>query len=545
MEFTLFAPHVEKVELVGSWLEQPVPLEKGEGGAWRAEVEVPDGRHCYKFRLKSLSPFLDGATVEVADPLARAVDEASDDASLLVVQGGRDVTTAPGYAWRHDDVPLPQDNELVIYELHVGEFTHDGKTPGTFARLLEKLDYLRDLGVNALELMPVKAYPGRNSWGYTPRHFTALESAYGTPEDFKRLVDECHARGMRVILDMVFNHSDDKAPLTQIDFYYWYRDTREDELYFGPKLDYERFDDTLGLFPARKFAAEVAAYWVREYHVDGYRLDAAYVIDNFDVLHDLRRHAKEAAAGKPFYLVAEHLPENPAVAGPDGPADGAWHQRFELQVVATLCEGELRDHFYDPGKTLEALDPRNHGYAAPERVVHFLESHDEITLMRVLGDYGITGDKALRKNKLGAALLFTAVGNPLLYQGQEFGGHRARKQEVRPLQWDLLGADYGRALKEHYAFLARLRHGSPALKGAEMEPIHLDQEGGVIAYRRGYGEAEVLVVANLRDEDKALTIPFPDGRWRELTFGYDIDSTGGQLADTFPASSAKIYVRRG
>lgn len=543
MHFSLFAPHQDWVELVGSWLEMPLPLQKDDQGTWHLETAVPDGYHCYKFCLMSLSPFSYGEIVDITDPLARVVDESNDDASILLVLDGKDVTTAPDFQWQHDDKPLPQDNELVIYELHVGEFGWKEDKPGDFQSVTERLDYLRDLGVNAIELMPIAAFPTDQSWGYNPRHLCALENAYGSPKDFKRLVDEAHARGMRVILDMVLNHTEVEAPLNKIDFYYWFRDARENEQSFGPKFDYERTDDSLGVRPAFKYGLEVATYWIREYHIDGYRLDATAVLDNFEFIRAVRQACEEAAGGKPFYLVAEHLPEDPAIAGPQAPVDGAWHQAFQLQAIATLCECEVEGKVFDPGAMLAALNPRNHGYISPGRVVNYLESHDEFTLMQKLAERGISGDQAFRKNKLGASLLFTAVGNPMLYQGQEFGGHRWRETEIRPLQWELLQADYGLHLKEHYAFLAKLRRESPALKGEKLEPMHLDPQAGIIAYRRGYGEAEVLVVANLRDQDQTQRIPFPDGAWRELTFGYEIDSAGG-LEDLFPASSAKIYLRR-
>jgi 1,4-alpha-glucan branching enzyme len=516
-------------------------MHKDNQGRWHAEVDLPDGRHCYKFRLKSLSPFMLGETVEITDPQARMIDPQNGDASVIVLHDGRDVTTAPDYAWQHDDKPLPQDNELFIYELHVGEFGFQGGRPGTFKDLIGRLDYLRDLGVNAIEIMPVAAFPMGRSWGYNVRHPFAVENAYGSPEDFKHLVDECHARGMRLIMDIVLNHTEVENPLNKIDFHYWFRDTREGEQSFGPKFDYERTDEKLGIRPAFEFGLEVARYWVQEYHIDGYRLDATAVLDNFEFVRAVRETAKSHAGGKPFYLVAEHIPEDPSIAGPEAPCDGAWHQRFEFTAVETLCEAAG----WSASKMLGALNPRNDGYVSPGRVVNYIESHDEFTLMQKLGEAGILGEKAARKNKLGATLLFTAVGNPMLYQGQEFGGHRPRDLEIRPLQWELLEADYGLHLKEHYAFLAKLRQDSPALKGEEFEQVYLDEDKRVIAYRRGYGEAEVLVVANLKDEDQTLAIPFPDGAWHELSFNYDLEAKGGKLEDTFPASSAKIYVHRG
>ena len=538
--FSLFAPYSEGVQLVGSWSDEPVAMGKDDKGYWHAEVDLPDGRHCYKFRLKSLSPFMSGQTVDITDPMARMIDENNDDASVVILQGGKDITTAPDFAWQHDDKPLPQDNELSIYELHVGEFSfHDGRQ-GSFSDLIARLDYLRDLGINAVEIMPVAAFPMGRSWGYNVRHPFAVETAYGTPEDFKRLVDECHARSMRLIMDIVLNHTEVENPLNKIDFYYWFRDPREGEQSFGPKFDYEGVDDKLGIRPAFQFGLEVARYWVQEYHIDGCRLDATAVLGNFEFVRAVRETAKAHAGGKPFYIVAEHIPEDPSIAGPEAPTDGAWHQKFEFVAVETLCESEG----WSAGKMLEVLNPRNDGYVSPGRVVNYIESHDEFTLMGRLGEAGILGDKAARKNKLGATLLFTAVGNPMIYQGQEFGGHRPRDTEIRPLQWELLKADYGLHLKEHYAFLAKLRQSSPALKGEEFENIYLEEKEKVIAYRRGYGEAQVLVVANLEDQDKTLTLPFPDGAWHELTFDYDIDSKDGKLSDTFPASSAKIYVHR-
>lgn len=541
MEFSLFAPTVESVELHGTWPGGPVAMRRGDDGWWRASVELDDGRHRYWFRLPSQSSFLAGEMIDVPDPRARLVDQGEQDHSVVLIENGEDVTTAPGYAWRHDGVPLPQNDELVIYELHIGEFGHLGDRAGTFDTVVERLDYLRDLGITGVELMPVTAFPGEESWGYNVRHFFALDTGYGDPTSFKRLVDECHGRGMRVVLDLVLNHSESEAPLTRIDFDYWYREDREGELSFGPKFDYERWDDLLQLVPAREFALDVVRYWIEEYHIDGYRLDATAVIDNFDIVRAVREVSHETASGKPFYVVAEQLPEDPAIAGPDGPADGAWHQRFEHAVVDLLVGAE--------GASVErlasALQPANDGYAAPTLVVNYVESHDEETLMRCLAEAGIEGEAAFRKHKLAATLLITAVGIPMLYQGQEFGGYRERGLDIRPLQWELLERDFGLHLKEHYAFLARTRRNSPALKGAELEILSVDEAAKTLVYRRGYGESEVIVAANLADEEQELATPLPAGAWRELIYDYELDAGGEPVWEVFEASAAKLFVRRG
>jgi len=108
---------------------------------------------------------------------------------------------------------------------------------------------------------------------------------------------------------------------------------------------------------------------------------------------------------------------------------------------------------------------------------------------------------------------------------------------------ELLDEDYGLHLKEHYEALVHIRHGSPALKGRELQPLHVDDAKGLLAFRRGFGDAEAVVVVNLRDDDASFTIPFPDGRWHELLFEYEIEAKRGTLSDTLPASAAKLYVR--
>lgn len=541
MEFSLFAPHQESVDLVGSWDDDSVtPMVRGDDGVWRATVALADGRYTYHFRLPSRSSFMEGEVVDVADPRARLVDDWQGDASVIVIGDGADVTTDPGFAWEHDDEPLPANDQLVIYEMHVGEFGATGGEQGTFLSVIDRLDYVRDLGVNAVELMPVMAFPGSTSWGYNVRYPFSLESAYGTPGDFKRLVDACHARGIRVILDVVLNHSESEAPLTRIDFAYWYRPDRKGVPSFGPPFDYERYDASVDVMPAVAFALETVEFWVREYHVDGYRLDATAPIDNFDIVRQVREHARDVSGGKPMYVVAEELPEHPRIAGPSGPADGAWHQRFQRAVLGWMTGGAG----VTVAEVATVLQPSNSGYVAPELVVNYIESHDEQPLLRQMQGRGVTGEAAFRRHKLASTLLFTAVGIPMLYQGQEFGSSRERDMEIRPLQWDLLDDDYGLYLKEHVRFLAGLRRGTPALTSRDFALIHQDERGEAIVYRRGRGEGEVLVAVNLRDEARSLSLPFPDGRWRKLHGGKDWDTSGGRLVDRFAASEAKLFVRR-
>ncbi|WP_445308321.1 alpha-amylase family glycosyl hydrolase [Microcoleus vaginatus] len=183
--------------------------------------------------------------------------------------------------------------------MHVADFSgRDGsESGGKFQQVREKLDYLCDLGINAIELMPVNEYPGDYSWGYKVRDFFAVESSYGETADLKQLIDECHGRGIRVILEGIYNHCDEECPLLVIDRNYWYYRNKhypEDPAnYWGSEFYYENFDPKLGIRPAWKFIGDVVNFWIQEYHIDGIRYDAVRQLNNRDFLHWITREAKK------------------------------------------------------------------------------------------------------------------------------------------------------------------------------------------------------------------------------------------------------------
>ncbi|HIK43232.1 MAG TPA: alpha-amylase, partial [Thermoleptolyngbya sp. M55_K2018_002] len=175
IEFSLFAPYNEAASLVGSFSDwDEIPMKKGKDGFFRVSVDLEDGVYNYKFRVQSKSWFFEpNQWVDVTDPYATDVDGKSSEENAIarIKEGKRIVDT---YVWQYDDTPLPADHELVIYEMHVADFSGGEDDPharGQYKHVIEKLDYLCDLGINAIELMPVKEYPGDYSWGYNPRHF--------------------------------------------------------------------------------------------------------------------------------------------------------------------------------------------------------------------------------------------------------------------------------------------------------------------------------------------------------------------------------------
>jgi 1,4-alpha-glucan branching enzyme len=223
IEFKLFAPRNKGAVLIGSFSDwQDVPMKKGEDGYFRTSVELEDGAYQYKFRVQTKSPqFEQDQWVDVIDPYATVVDE--ENKGVVRIKDGEKIVDT--YVWQHDDTLLPENHELVIYEMHVANFTGGEVDPdrrGKYVDALAKLDYLCGLGINAIELMPVNEYPGDYSWGYKVRHFFATESSYGSTEDLKQFIDECHGRGIRVFMDGIYNHTDEECPLMLIDRNYWY-----------------------------------------------------------------------------------------------------------------------------------------------------------------------------------------------------------------------------------------------------------------------------------------------------------------------------------
>ena len=544
IEFKLFAPYNKGAALIGSFSNwEDIPMEKDEEGYFRTRVELEDGVYQYKFRVQSKSWFVEADQwVDVVDPYATDIDNPTQNAVVRIKDGDRIIDT---YVWKHDDKPLPADRELVIYEVHVADFSGGEADPlarGQYKHVVEKLDYLVELGINAIELMPVKEYPGDYSWGYNPRYFFAAESSYGTTEELKNLIDECHGRGIRVIMDGIYNHSEASSPLTQIDHDYWYHhEPRDPDNNWGPEFNYEFYDENLATFPARKFAGDTVRFWIQEYHLDGIRFDAARQIANYDFLHWIVQEAKNAAGPKPFYAVAEYIPDNPSITNLDGPMDGCWHDSFYHCIIPQLC-----GDFFDLEQLKDVIDCKRQGYLGATNVVNYLTNHDHDRLFAELGSCGILDEAAFKRAKLGTAVLMTEVGVPLIWMGEEFGEYKAKTIEQAKIDWTLLGNDMNKGLWEYYKGLIHLRKNNQALYTENIEFFHEDPESKVFAYTRWNDEgSRVVVVANWSENYLAgYSVPhFPEnGTWHEWTGNYDIESGDNNIMIDLPEYEAKVFV---
>jgi 1,4-alpha-glucan branching enzyme len=525
--FALWAPWKKSVHLIGdfnNWDMQADPLTVDESGLWWIEKRLDPGTHAYQF-------VIDGETT-IGDPYARGLrwTEGSPQPHALVEVG------AKLYEWTDGGFGIKPLNQLVIYELHVGDFSPEGNFQG----VIEKLDYLVGLGVDAIELLPIQEFPGDRSWGYNPAYFFVPEGAYGSAEDFKRLVDAAHQKGIGIILDMVFNHTASDSPLTMLYAF-------DENPYFGTDGNPWGFPDfNLWADATKRLIKDIQDYWLTEFHVDGFRYDYVEGM-RYDGIGGMSFIAWAARQAKPHaYLIAEDIVADPAAVVRDTDVDASWHWQFTKVVRAQLREGEyLGNQYGDLGALARVLSFAGDGYQDNAQPVNYLESHDEERIaFEVMTNPAIDQAGAVRKSQLGAIMLFTAQGVPMLYAGQEFGTHSPKTIEENKLPWEYLDSGAGQALYKHYASLAYLRHTQGALQANNFEPLLFDPEKKVLAYHRwNDAGSDIVVAVNLSPADQRVAIDFPRaGRWHEWLHDYDEQVGEGPHEVDLPDSFGKIWV---
>lgn len=344
------------------------------------------------------------------------------------VHGASMVVDPTQFQWRDEDRPRPTFEELIIYELHIGCFT----PRGTFRAAIEKLPHLVQLGVTAIEVMPVGDFPGERNWGYDGVMLYAPARAYGTPDDFRALVDAAHAHGLAVILDVVYNHFGPDGNYTSL--YHSGYQTPKHKTPWGDAFDLERE-------AVRAFFTENAPYWMREFHIDGFRLDATHEIYD-PTEHHLLSEIAERVHDLGGFVIAEDDRNNPGLLTPqpDGGLgfDGAWADDFH-HVVRVMLTGDREGYFsnfrgtveelaqtithgwlYRGQETLAGREPRGGNPAAlhPQQFIYCISNHDQVG-NRAFGERlsSIISPAAYRA---ASALLCLVPETPMLFMGQEW-----------------------------------------------------------------------------------------------------------------------------
>jgi maltooligosyltrehalose trehalohydrolase len=419
VRFRVWAPTTQRVEVVveRDGAEQAYPMQKQDAGYHGGAIPGLGAGTRYRFRL-------DGASYP--DPASRSQPEG--------VNGPSEVVDPDAFAWTDDAWRAPSSDALVIYELHVGTFTREG----TFDAAIERLDHVATLGANAIEVMPIASFSGTRGWGYDGVALYAPHATYGGPDGFKRLVDAAHARGLAVILDVVYNHFGPEGNyLPAITGGHFFTDRHKTP--WGAGINYDGPESR----QVRDYVLQNAQYWVHEYHVDGLRLDATHAILDDSPKHLLRELADALhGAGAAHVLIAEdERNERRVLLPPDDGGhglDAVWADDFHHQVrrlaagdkegyfasytgtIADLVTTMRKGWFYE-GQVF-ALTGERRGTKAeglpPRAFVHHIQNHDQVG-NRAMGDR-LNAVVSPATYRAASALLLASPYTPMLWMGQEW-----------------------------------------------------------------------------------------------------------------------------
>lgn len=579
--FSVWAPRVRRVDVKLVSGGRCIPLEPRPGGVFETRVtNVPAGTDYFLV--------LDGDR-ERPDPVSRFQPQGVHGPSRLV--------DPREFEWREPRWSAPAEIDA-IYELHVGTFTPEG----TFEAAISRLDALVELGVQAIEIMPVAEFPGKRNWGYDGVHLYAPQSSYGGPDGLKGLIDACHGRGLAVLLDVVYNHVGPEGNYLS-DFGPYFSDRYRTP--WGGSLNF----DTAGSDDVRRHFVENALYWLAEFRVDGLRLDAVHAIYDFSadhVLAELGRefHALAARLEKRVVLVAESDLNDTRVTRPLAEGgwqlDAQWSDDFHHALIA-LVTGARHGYFADFGKVSDLAKAfeagfvydgrhsvfrrRRHGNSSAARpgaeLCVFAQNHDQIA--NAWHGRRLAELVPIAAERLVAAVLAFAPNRILLFQGQEWGetnpffyftdhgdpelARAVREGRARELSefgaadqfrdpqaeatfvaskldWNRRSVSPHRELLEFHQKLLELRRCTPALADFDKVTTRAWADDGArsLSVARGQPGRRALLVASFADEPARVVLPIR-ARWQIAVWtaqGAPSDAESGALE--LPGQSAAILL---
>jgi len=573
--FTVWAPHRKKVDVYLPDVHSSHPMTKNDFGYWSVGLDGIDAGSPYFFVLDDEKKY--------PDPASRAQPEGVHGASSVI---SRD------YNWTDEGwkgLPL---SEMVMYELHVGTFSPSRSFDG----IIERLGYLKDLGVNTIELMPVAQFPGNRNWGYDGVCPFAVQWSYGGPQGLKQLVDVAHSEGIAVVLDVVYNHQGPEGNyLGEFGPYF----TDKYKTGWGKAINY----DDAWCDGVRNFYWQNALMWLDEFHLDGLRLDAVHAIWDFSAKPFIEELALlvrklEETSGRKKVLIAEFDLNNPRYITEPAKGgyglDGQWVDEYH-HALHSLLTKETDGYYEDFGTTDHLVRSLSDAYVytgqysvhrkkyfgrRPEGTTHdqfvvFAQNHDQVG-NRMLGER-LSTMLSFEGMKLAAASVLLSPYVPMLFMGEEYGEtnpfqyfishtdkelvelvRKGRKAEFSyfnwqgevpdpqdeqtfencTLSWAVQKGGQPRTLFLFYQHLIGLRKTRPALRAKERETLKvLSSAGNVVCFvRRSKGDS-LIILLNFNDKTTRFSLPVP-GKQRQI---FDSASTawGG------PASSENPVVESG
>ena len=561
--------------------EQSQMLRDDATGCWWITLTGLDLTKEYAFQYYLGNTGKDA--IRVADPYARKVLDPSNDQYIPATTYPENKTYPEGaigmvsvfriqqypYNWQVPHFEKPSLDNLVIYELLLRDFTVSGDLNGAMA----KLDYLQSLGVNAIELMPVQEFDGNDSWGYNPAFFFAMDKAYGTDRMYKEFIDQCHKRGMAVILDVVYNHATGASPFARM---WWDPDhkkpvtgeivpsTASNNPYFNvdaphPYSVFHDFNHASEL--VRTFVKRNLQFLLEEYHIDGFRFDLTKgftqkqstesTAGNYDAtrIAILKEYNNAIKAVDPeAWVILEHFADDREENELSNDGMMVWRNNNEAYMEAAMGWKDKADfsraYYGSSARSVNSL-------------VSYMESHDEERAAYKQTQYGngiLKTHLAARMSQLGtnAAFFFTVPGPKMVWQFGELGydvsidenGRTGRK----PVRWEYLEVAGRKELHDTYSRLIHLRRDHPELFNAtatlNWQVIPSFWESGRFLTLSSFGNAkQVVVVGNFTNNPISATASFPKtGVW----YNYMSSSTtlyvpSQTMSISVPPNSFRIY----
>lgn len=587
-EFTVWAPFIKNlsVKIRAAPKTEPVvyPMERTGNGYWKRAVGGVRPGSKYYFRIDN--------RVERADPASHFQPGGIEKESEVMDHGA--------FRWGDAHWKGLKLSEFIIYEMHTGAFTPGG----TLYDASLRLDDLKEFGINAVELMPVAQFPGRRNWGYDGVFLFAVQDSYGGPEGLKVFINECHKRGIAVILDVVYNHLGPEGNYLS-EFGHYFTDKYKTPWGMAVNFDGPYSDEV------RNFFIENAAHWFVNYHADALRLDAVHAIYDFSAkpfLAALRERVAELSisAGRDLYVIAESDLNDPKLARSSEKGgfglDAIWSDDYHHSLHALLTE-ERNGYYGDFGRTehfVKALkdgfaysgeysayrkrsfgnDPRDLPY---DRFVVFSQNHDQVG-NRMFGERlpSLVSFEAL---KLAAGSVLLSPYIPLIFMGEEYGEESpftyfvdfadrslteavrvGRKEEFREflwtgeppdpgssdtflkskLKWEKRNEGRGKILLSFYSRLIALRREVPALKTFERSSLDASgfEDDRIAVMRREGPGSSLISVFNFNYRDVTLAVSFPEGIWIKTADSASSEWGGpGSLSPDRIGSAADLTIR--
>lgn len=576
--FTVWAPLKKKMQLHLQASGAIIDLTPAGEGYWQTVVPdvPPDAR--YYFRPDGKKDYPDPASFYQPEG----------------VHGPSQVVDHAAYKWQDAGWQCPPMESWILYELHVGAFTPEG----TFEAVIPYLGKLKEVGINAIELLPVSQFPGSRNWGYDGVYPYAVQNSYGGPQGLKKLVDACHQQGIAVILDVVYNHMGPEGNyLSQYGPYFTHR-------YHTPWGDALNFDDAWS-DGVRDFFADNAFYWLEHFHIDGLRCDAIHEIYDRSAIHfwellHQRVKEKEKELGRAFYMIAESDLNSPHVIQPASQNgfgfDAQWLDDFH-HILYVFLNPQDKNRYYDFTSIQQLAKAYNDGFVHSgewvkfrkrqfgassagipgSRFVAFNQNHDQ-TGNRVDGGR-ISMLTSAAQTKLAAATLLLSPYIPMLFMGEEWGAttpfyyfvshsdkelvaavRKGRKEEfaefgfeVDPpdpqaestfiqskLNWEERDAAEHQEILAWYRQLIALRQAHPALKNFDKNSVQATplSEHTLLLERNGAdGTASLFCLFHFSDAAANLPLPFGVRNARLLLAS---QAAGEKEKDSMPALPAVL-----